>query len=139
MTTSHRFKETMPPLKETAWSPRSGSRGGYWKLHLAPQRLYLAVASPRSELIRIRQGRGGGKGRSWRGSSRAPGAWYCFRGLRQGPSCPSLRTANLVPGLGGHGGGRRAAASPLLDTRDLGPETHPGRSSAAPWSGDCGR
>lgn len=95
-------------------------------------------ASPCRGLIRIRQGRGGGKERSWRGSSGAPGAWYCFRGRRQGPSCPSLRTANLVPGLGGHGGRRGAVASLLLVTPDLGPETHPRGSCSEPWRGDFG-
>lgn len=90
-------KSSSVPLR-TAWCPRNGSPGGYWKPHLAPQPLYLVSASPCRGLIRIRRGRGGGKGRSWRGSSGAPGAWYCFRGHRQGPSCPSLRTADLVPG-----------------------------------------
>lgn len=89
---------------------------------------YLASAAPLSGLIRIRQGRGGGKGRSWLGSSGAPGAWYYFRGRRQGPSCPSLKTANLIPGLSGQGGGRRAP-SLLLDTGGRRPETHPGRES----------
>lgn len=114
-------KVYLPPTAEQ-------QRRRYWKLHQAPLSLYLAATvSPRSGLIRIRPGRGGGKGRSWRGSSGAPGAWYCFRGHRKGPSCPSLRTVNLIPGLRGHRGRRSAAASQLLDTRNRGPKTHPGR------------
>ena len=113
----------------------SGSPAGSGEAHLAPQPRYLAAAAPLTALIRIRQGQGGGKGRSWLHSSGAPGAWYYFRGRRQGPSCPSLRTASPIPGLGGRGGGRGADASRLLNARDRGPEMPTGAGTARPLGG----
>nr|XP_054304338.1 uncharacterized protein LOC129012577 [Pongo pygmaeus] len=129
MTTPSSFKKKKknPPKRQRGASVAAARPvTGNFTWHRSP--FYLtAASSPCNGLIRIRQGQGGGKGRRWRGSSGDPGAWYCFKDRRRGPSCPSLRTATLIRGIGGHGGGSGDAASPLLGTRDGVPEAHLGR------------
>lgn len=96
--------------------------GRFWQSPPGTSALYLAAAAlalRSSESDRVREvGR-----KELAPQQRGSRAWYYFRGRRQGPSCPSLRTANPIPGLADAAVGVWSWRVSALDARDRRPET----------------